>query len=189
MKSALMALNMRELGPEVMADTFDIVLKCQNEGEAVLGGSMRALLERSRGHRPPAPLYIKETQPMAIPTKPQNVAVIGAGIMGAAIAWRLAQRGVHVITHRQGPAWARRVQPQLCLDQCRGERTHRLSQPEPPLPGNVAPVSPPTSAIMETRTLLASAGAARFPGYPTRVPPKGWWPGCGSSSHGATRPV
>ncbi len=33
---------------------------------------------------------------MAIPEKPQKVAVIGAGILGAAIAWRLAHRGVHV---------------------------------------------------------------------------------------------
>ena len=33
---------------------------------------------------------------MVIPEKPLNVAVIGAGILGAAIAWRLAQRGVHV---------------------------------------------------------------------------------------------
>ena len=33
---------------------------------------------------------------MVTPEKPLNVAVIGAGILGAAIAWRLAQRGVHV---------------------------------------------------------------------------------------------
>ncbi len=33
---------------------------------------------------------------MVFPEKPLNVAVIGAGILGAAIAWRLAQRGVHV---------------------------------------------------------------------------------------------
>ncbi len=33
---------------------------------------------------------------MAIPEKPQKAAVIGAGILGAAIAWRLAHRGVHV---------------------------------------------------------------------------------------------
>ena len=57
MKSALMALNMRELGPEVIADTFDIVLKCQNDIEAVRGGPVRALLERSSDHGPP-PRYI-----------------------------------------------------------------------------------------------------------------------------------
>ena len=33
---------------------------------------------------------------MVIPEKPANVAVIGAGIMGAAIAFRLARRGVSV---------------------------------------------------------------------------------------------
>ena len=33
---------------------------------------------------------------MVIPHRPQNVTVIGAGILGAAIAWRLARRGVHV---------------------------------------------------------------------------------------------
>ena len=33
---------------------------------------------------------------MVTPQKPQTVAVVGAGIMGAAIAWRLARRGVRV---------------------------------------------------------------------------------------------
>ena len=33
---------------------------------------------------------------MVTPDKPLSVAVIGAGILGAAISWRLAQRGVHV---------------------------------------------------------------------------------------------
>ena len=39
---------------------------------------------------------------MVIPHKPQNVAVIGAGILGAAIAWRLARRGVQVILIDKG---------------------------------------------------------------------------------------
>ena len=39
---------------------------------------------------------------MVIPEKPLNVAVIGAGILGAAIAWRLAQRGVHVVLIDKG---------------------------------------------------------------------------------------
>ena len=39
---------------------------------------------------------------MVIPEKPENVAVIGAGILGAAIAWRLAQRGFHVSLFDKG---------------------------------------------------------------------------------------
>ena len=39
---------------------------------------------------------------MVIPEKPRTVAVIGAGIMGAAIAWRLALRGVHVVLIDKG---------------------------------------------------------------------------------------
>ena len=39
---------------------------------------------------------------MVIPEKPRVVAVIGAGILGAAIAWRLALRGVHVVLIDRG---------------------------------------------------------------------------------------
>ena len=39
---------------------------------------------------------------MVIPKKPRSVAVIGAGILGAAIAWRLALRGVHVVLVDKG---------------------------------------------------------------------------------------
>ena len=39
---------------------------------------------------------------MVIPEKPRSVAVIGAGIMGAAIAWRLASRGVQVVLIEKG---------------------------------------------------------------------------------------
>ena len=39
---------------------------------------------------------------MVIPEKPRKVAVIGAGILGAATAWRLAQRRVHVVLIDQG---------------------------------------------------------------------------------------
>ncbi len=34
---------------------------------------------------------------MVIPEQPRNIAVIGTGIMGAAIAWRLARRGAQVV--------------------------------------------------------------------------------------------
>ena len=39
---------------------------------------------------------------MVIPENPKTVAVIGAGIMGAAIAWRLAHRGVDVVLIDKG---------------------------------------------------------------------------------------
>ena len=39
---------------------------------------------------------------MVAPEKPESVAIIGAGIVGAAIAWRLATRGVHVILLDKG---------------------------------------------------------------------------------------
>ena len=39
---------------------------------------------------------------MVVPEKPENVAVIGAGIIGAAIAWRLARRGVRVVLVDKG---------------------------------------------------------------------------------------
>ena len=34
---------------------------------------------------------------MMIHRKPRTVAVIGAGILGSAIAWQLSQRRVHVV--------------------------------------------------------------------------------------------
>ena len=39
---------------------------------------------------------------MVAPEKPESVAIIGAGIVGAAIAWRLATRGVQVILLDKG---------------------------------------------------------------------------------------
>ena len=50
--SALMALNMRELEPEVIDDTLGIMLKYQDDIEAVRGEPVRALLERSRNRGP-----------------------------------------------------------------------------------------------------------------------------------------
>jgi MoxR-like ATPase len=50
--SALMALNMRELEPGVIDDTLGIMLKYQDDIEAVRGEPVRALLERSRNRGP-----------------------------------------------------------------------------------------------------------------------------------------
>ena len=50
--SALMALNMRELEPEVIDDTLGIMLKYQDDIEAVKGEPVRALLERSQNRGP-----------------------------------------------------------------------------------------------------------------------------------------
>ena len=50
--SALMALNMHELEPEVIDDTLGIMLKYQDDIEAVRGEPARALLERSRNRGP-----------------------------------------------------------------------------------------------------------------------------------------
>ena len=50
--SALMALNMRELEPEVIDDTLGIMLKYQDDIEAVRGEPVRALLERSQNRGP-----------------------------------------------------------------------------------------------------------------------------------------
>ena len=50
--SALMALNMRQLEPEVIDDTLGIMLKYQDDIEAVRGEPVRALLERSRNRGP-----------------------------------------------------------------------------------------------------------------------------------------
>ena len=50
--SALMALNMRQLEPEVIDDTLGIMLKYQDDIEAVRGEPARALLERSRNRGP-----------------------------------------------------------------------------------------------------------------------------------------
>ena len=50
--SALMALNMRQLEPQVIDDTLGIMLKYQDDIESVRGEPARALLERSRNRGP-----------------------------------------------------------------------------------------------------------------------------------------
>ena len=50
--AALLALNMRELEPEVIDDTLGIMLKYQDDIAAVRGEPARALLERSRNRGP-----------------------------------------------------------------------------------------------------------------------------------------
>ncbi len=50
--SALLALNQRELEPEVIDDTLGLMLKYQDDIEQVRGEPVRALLERSRNRGP-----------------------------------------------------------------------------------------------------------------------------------------
>ena len=50
--SALMALNQRELEPEVIDDTLGLMLKYQDDIEQVQGEPVRAMLERSRNRGP-----------------------------------------------------------------------------------------------------------------------------------------
>ena len=50
--SALMALNQRELDPEVIDDTLGLMLKYQDDIQQVQGEPVRAMLERSRNRGP-----------------------------------------------------------------------------------------------------------------------------------------
>ncbi len=50
--SALLALNQRELEPEVIDDTLGLMLKYQDDIEQVRGEPVRAMLERSRNRGP-----------------------------------------------------------------------------------------------------------------------------------------
>ncbi len=50
--SALMALNQRELEPEVIDDTLGLMLKYQDDIDQVRGEPVRAMLERSRNRGP-----------------------------------------------------------------------------------------------------------------------------------------
>ena len=50
--SALLALNQKQLGPEVIDDTLGLMLKYQDDIELVRGEPVRALLERSKNRGP-----------------------------------------------------------------------------------------------------------------------------------------
>ena len=50
--SALLALNQRELEPEIIDDTLGLMLKYQDDIEQVRGEPIRAMLERSRNRGP-----------------------------------------------------------------------------------------------------------------------------------------
>jgi len=50
--SALLALNQTELGPEIIDDTLGMMLKYQDDIEAVKGEPVRAMLERSKNQGP-----------------------------------------------------------------------------------------------------------------------------------------
>jgi len=50
--SALLALNQTKLDPQVIDDTLGIMLKYQDDIEAVRGEPVRALLDRSKNQGP-----------------------------------------------------------------------------------------------------------------------------------------
>lgn len=50
--SALLALNQTELDPEIIDDTLGLMLKYQDDIEAVKGEPVRAMLERAKNHGP-----------------------------------------------------------------------------------------------------------------------------------------
>ena len=124
---------------------------------------------------------------MVISQKPRKVAVIGAGILGATIAWRLARRGVHVALIDKGqPGHGASSHSFAWINAGAKEPIgyHNLNRRSL----EMWPRSPPPWATTETLPASACAGAARFPGNPTLWPPKGWWPGRVNSNPGATRP-
>ena len=50
--SALLALNQKQLGPEIIDDTLGLMLKYQDDIELVRGEPVRAMLERSKNRGP-----------------------------------------------------------------------------------------------------------------------------------------
>ncbi len=71
-----------------------------------------------------------------------NVTVVGAGIVGAAIAYSLAKRGVAVTVVDKGRPGGGAHQPFLRLDQRHRQAPGRLPQLQPAVFGPVGPVRP-----------------------------------------------
>ena len=164
--SALMALNIRELEPEVIDDTLGVLLKCQQtfdpgappavmlaqprpprwKGRQLMVIPDKPLKRSGRWRRHPWAPQSPGVWPSAASTSPSSTrASLGTGASSHSFAWINAGAkepiGYHNLNSRSL--------------------------------GDVAPFPPPTSAIMEIRPASDSDGAARFPGNPTRWPPRG----------------
>ena len=123
---------------------------------------------------------------MTIPEGPRKVVVVGAGILGAAIAWRLAGRGVRVALVDKGRAGHGASSHSFAWINAGGKEPigyHNLNRRSmemwPRFAAAVGDDGDPDSVG------LRWGGKVSWEWEPE--PPRDWWRGCGCSRTGDTR--